>query len=117
MALPKIFQSVKEWIYKSRRRLATCGVGVLACFMAWHVVFGANGLMVYQQKRREYRQLQQQIQSVQQQNQSLEQQIKALKNDPQTIEKEARERLRYARPGEVVYTLPNKPATVPASKK
>ena len=117
MALPKIFQSVTEWIYKSRRRLATCGVGVLACFMAWHVVFGANGLMVYQQKRREYRQLQQQIQSVQQQNQSLEQQIKALKNDPQTIEKEARERLRYARPGEVVYTLPNKPATVPASKK
>lgn len=73
--------------------------------------------MVYQQKRQEYRQLQQQIQSVQQQNQYLEQQIKALKSDPQTIEKEARERLRYARPGEVVYTLPGKSPSVPASKK
>jgi len=35
----------------------------------------------------------------------MEQEIKALKNDPKTIEKEARERLRYARPGEVVYTF------------
>jgi cell division protein FtsB len=85
--------------------------------VAWHVIFGANGLMVYQQKLQEYRQLQQQIQSVQQQNQYLEQQIKALKSDPQSIEKEAREHLRYARPGEVVYTLPTKPATVPAGKK
>jgi cell division protein FtsB len=35
--------------------------------------------------------------------------IESLKSDPKAIEKEAREQLRYARPGEVVYTLPNQP--------
>ena len=61
--------------------------------------------MDYQQKRRESRELDRQIKALQQQNGGMEQEIKALKNDPKTIEKEARERLRYARPGEVVYTV------------
>jgi cell division protein FtsB len=78
----------------------------LACLMAWHVVFGANGVVVYAQKRKEQRELHRQIESLRQQNDSLNQRIKALKNDPQTIEKEAREKLRYARPGELVFTLP-----------
>jgi cell division protein FtsB len=106
-----------EWLYRSRRKLATGGAGCLACLLAYHLVFGANGLMVYQQKRHEYRQLQQQIQTLQQQNQNLEQQIKGLKTDPQMIEKEARERLRYARPGEVVYTLPKAPAATALPRK
>jgi cell division protein FtsB len=90
----------------------------LACLMAWHVVFGANGVMVYAQKRKEQRELNRQIESLRQQNDSLNQRIKALKNDPQTIEKEAREKLRYARPGEVVYTLPaNKPAAISTAQK
>jgi cell division protein FtsB len=50
-----------------------------------------------------------QIKALQQQNAGLELENKALKNDPKTIEKEARERLRYARPGEFVYTLPVTP--------
>jgi cell division protein FtsB len=47
----------------------------------------------------------------------MEQEIKALKSDPQTIEKEARERLRYARPGEVVYTVSPPPLAPPPEKK
>jgi cell division protein FtsB len=107
----RLIQSGRERIYYLRRKLATAGIGVLLCAMGYHVVFGANGLMVYQQKRREYRQLQQQIESLQQQNGAMEQQIKAFKTDPKAIEKEARERFRYARPGEVVYTLPTAPPT------
>jgi len=84
-------------------------VGLLACVLAYHVVFGANGLLVYEQKQKEYRQLQEQNRSLQQQNQDLEQQIKALKSDPQAIEKEARERLHYVRSGDVVYTVSPKP--------
>ncbi len=85
--------------------------------VAYYVVFSANGLMAYQQKRREFRDLDRQIRALQQQNGAMEQEIKALKNDPKTIEKEARERLRYARPGEVVYTLPTAPAPAPAPEK
>ena len=81
-------------------------VSVLLLLLAYHVVFGVNGLISYQQKRRESRDLQEQIERLQKENSLAEQRIKALKSDPQAIEKEARERLRYARPGEVVYTLP-----------
>ena len=35
--------------------------------------------------------------------------VKALQTDPKTIEKEAREQLHYARPGEVVYVAPPPP--------
>ena len=85
--------------------------------LGYHVVFGANGLFVYQQKRKESRALQGQIERMKQQNASLEKQIKALKSDPQTIEKEARERLRYARPGEVIYTLSPPPPQLQQQKK
>ena len=105
------------WIHRSRRKLATFGVGALACFLAYHVVFGANGLVVYKQKREEYRQLQEQNRVLEQQNLVLEKQNKALKTDAQAIEKEARERLHYTRPGEVVYTVPSKPAVSQAPHK
>jgi cell division protein FtsB len=97
----------------ARRRLATVSVGALIIFLGYHVIFGANGLLVYRQKRQQSREIQQQIQNMQQQNAILEKQIKALKSDPQAIEKEARESLHYARPGEVVYTLP--PANHPTN--
>lgn len=102
--------------YAARHKLATAGVCVLLLVMGYHVLFGVNGVVAYQQKRRESRELQQQIESLKRQNEAVEQQIKALKYDPQAIEKEARERLRYARPGEVVYTLPAaKPAPSPSA--
>lgn len=106
----------KSWFHRSRRRLATAAVGLLACVLGYHVIFGANGVMVYRQKQKEYRELQDQNQTLRQQNEALEQQIKALKTDPQAIEKEAREQLHYVRPGEVVYTTPIKPAATSTHK-
>lgn len=108
-------ESLRTRAYAARHKLATAGVGILLLVMGYHVLFGVNGVVAYQQKRRESRELQQQIESLKHQNELVEQQIKALKYDPQAIEKEAREHLRYARPGEVVYTLPTaKPAVSPS---
>jgi cell division protein FtsB len=113
----RLLQDGRERLHPWRRKLATAGIGVLLCMAAYYVVFSANGLMVYQGKRRESQELDRQIKSLQQQNSAMEQEVKALKSDPKTIEKEARERLRYARPGEVVYTLPTAPvASSPARK-
>ena len=50
------------------------------------------------------------------QNQQLEQDIEKLRSDPQTIERQAREQLRYARPGEVIYTLPAAKPAKPAAE-
>jgi cell division protein FtsB len=77
--------------------------------MAYHVVFGANGVVVYQQKKVEYRKLNEELNSLQDENQRLNEHIKALQTDPKAIEKEAREQLRYAKPGEVIYVAPEHP--------
>jgi cell division protein FtsB len=98
------------WLRGARRRLATAGVVVLALWLFVHVVFGANGMMVYRQKRAEYYHLRKEIGALQAEGERHSQQIKALKTDPATIEKEAREQLHYTRPGEVVYVAPEAPA-------
>jgi len=72
---------------------------------------------MYEGKRRESQELDRQIKALQQQNSAMEQEIKALKSDPKTIEKEARERFGYARPGEVVYTLPTAQPPASSDKK
>jgi cell division protein FtsB len=113
-----LVQNGKNWFFRVRRKLATAGIGILLCVLAYNVIFSANnGLLVYEQKRHESQDLDRQIKSLQQQNADMEQGIKALKNDPKTIEKEARERLRYAKPGEVIYTLPTTPVASQAGKK
>jgi cell division protein FtsB len=99
-------------IYTLRRRIATIAVTVLAASLFVHVMFGANGMVVYKQKRAEYEALRKQIVQVQQENDRYTQQIQGLKSDQKSIEKEAREQLGYAKPGEYVYVapVPAKPA-------
>lgn len=93
-------------VYAERRRLATAGVALLTLWLFLHVTFGANGMVVYRSKREERQKLQGEIEKVQKENELYEQQVKSLQTDPQAIEKEAREQLHYARPGEVVYVAP-----------
>jgi len=105
-------------LYAARRRLATAGVLLLTVWLFLHVMFGANGMVVYRGKRAEYQKLQSEIDRLQNENDSYTQQIKSLQSDPKAIEKEAREQLHYTRPGEVVYVQPSpqKPATHAARK-
>jgi cell division protein FtsB len=92
--------------YVLRRRVATIVVVVAAISLFAHVVFGANGMIVYRQKRAEYDNLQRQIVQEQTENERYAQEIEALKKDDKAIEKEAREQLGYAKPGEYVYVAP-----------
>ena len=112
-----MLQNGREALYRSRHKVATAVIGILLSVVGYYAIFSANGLLDYQQKRRESRELDRQIKLLQQQNGGMEQTIKALKSDPKTIEKEARERLRYARPGEVVFTLPAAPVAPAQEKK
>ncbi|HEV2467845.1 MAG TPA: septum formation initiator family protein [Candidatus Sulfotelmatobacter sp.] len=96
-------------VYALRRRIATITVAVLAGTLFVHVMFGANGMVVYKKKRAEYQALRKQVADVQQENERYTQQIKGLKSDQGAIEKEAREQLGYARPGEYVYVPPAPP--------
>jgi cell division protein FtsB len=91
--------------YSSRHRIATILAIGLASLLAYHVIFGSNGLTAYQQKRNEDRVLQKQIVDLQQENNRLKEHVENLNKDPDTIEHEARMILHYARPGEVIYKL------------
>ena len=107
--------------YRMRRRIATAAAVGLAVFLGYHVIFGQNGVTAYQQKRMEDKELAKQIEQLQDENGRMKDHVDHLQNDPDAIEHEARERLHYTRPGEVIYTLNDKPgdkssAQVPAAK-
>jgi cell division protein FtsB len=93
-------------VYELRRRIATIAIAVVTCLFMVHVMFGANGMVVYKQKRSEYEALQKQIAHVRTENEKVTQQIQGLQSDQKAIEKEAREQLGYAKPGEYVYVAP-----------
>lgn len=89
-----------------RRKAATAAAAALALGVGYHVVFGANGLTVYEQKRRDTHLLSQQMQNLQRENDLLRGHVERLQSDPNAIEHQAREELHYTRPGEIIYTLP-----------
>ena len=105
-----------ERIQGGWRKVATGAAAVLALAMAYHVIFGQNGLTVYQQKRQETQVLAKRLQSLQHENDLMKGHVDRLQNDPNAIEHQAREELHYTRPGEVIYTLPPDPTSkdVPA---
>ena len=103
-----------ELLYRIRRRLATAAVGALTVWLFVHVMFSVNGMVAYKEKRAEIEMLRKDVNGLQSENDTYTQQIKALKSDPKAIEKEAREQLHYARPGEVIYVSP--PAVPPPAK-
>jgi cell division protein FtsB len=88
--------------------MATVAAAALAMGVAYHIVFGANGLTVYEQKRQEVRVLSEQMLLLQRENEQLNGHVTRLQNDPSAIEHQAREELHYTRPGEVIYALPGK---------
>lgn len=110
----QVLQRSAQKIYESRRKLATAAIVALAFILGYHAIFGANGFLVFHQKRQELQKLDQEIQLLQLENARSEQQIKSLQSDPQAIEKEAREHLHYAKDGEVIYKLPT---PTPANQK
>ena len=103
----------RSWIgslYAGRRKVATGAAAVLASGLAYHVVFGANGLTVYEQKRQETQALTEQLQQLQNEGERLKGHVDRLQSDPDAIEHQAREELHFTRPGEVIYTLPAEPS-------
>lgn len=103
-----------SWLAREWRRLGTATAMALIVGLLLHAMFGANGMVVYRQKRAEMQALQTEVDRLQKANEQYAERIKLLKSDPAAIEKEAREQLHYARKGEVVFVAPEtpqKPAT------
>ncbi len=104
-----------------RYRAAIAGLIVIAVALIVHEIFGQNGYLALRKQKQEFQALQQQIEQLKKENLELEKQVQALRSNPKAIERVAREDMRLARPGEIIYTLPEKdpktkaPASTPAS--
>jgi cell division protein FtsB len=102
-------QRTIHWAQQGWRPAGTVFAVLLALAFAWSVVNGRHGLSTWYQQRTQEKQLKYEIQDLQQENAHLRQHVDRLKTDPDAIEHEAREKLHYAKPGEVIYTLPAEP--------
>lgn len=91
---------------RTLRRLGIVALTLLCAVLVMNAIFGDHGLLALRRQRREYESIEKQVYDLEKENAQLEKQIKALKSDPKAIEKEARERLHLAKPGEIIYTLP-----------
>ena len=98
--------TVGSWFYHMRRILATLCIGVLAALIAYKVVFGANGTVEWRAKRAEYQKVRHQIEIDTQLHQDLQTRVRKLQSDRDTVIKEAREKLGYVMPGEIVLVQP-----------
>jgi len=105
-----------SWLAGEWRRLGTAAAVVLIVGLLLHAMFGANGMVVYRQKRAEMQALQVEVDRLQKANEQYAERIKLLKSDPAAIEKEAREQLHYTRKGEVVFVAPEPPPKPPVGR-
>lgn len=94
-------------LFSWRHRFVTVAIFAIVLWLGFRAISGPNGWVGYRNKKVQNQQLQQQLQQLQQENQELEHQVSALQNnDPNAIEKEAREQFHYAKPGEIVFVMP-----------
>ncbi len=68
--------------------------------------FSESGIIKIWELEREHLQLSSEVKELERRNSELEALIKALRDDPEAIERVAREELGYSRPGEDVFLFP-----------
>ena len=109
-------QRALEWVQHGWRSAGTVFAVMLALALAWTVINGHHGLSSWYQQRNQEKQLKHEIDDLQRENARLRNHVDRLKTDPDAIEHEAREKLHYAKPGEVIYTLPPDPPSPPTAQ-
>jgi cell division protein FtsB len=95
-----------HWAERLWRPAGTLLAVVLALLVTWHAIHGQDGLSAWQKKRAQEHRYLQEIDTLQKENSQLRDRIQHLQSDPDAIQHQAREELHYAKPGEVIYTLP-----------
>jgi len=97
-----------EYLRKNVRQILALALFALLV----HDVFGPHGFIAMRRTQKEIEQVREQISKMNDENKSLTEQVNSLKTDPKSIERIAREEMGLARPGEMIFKLPDtsKPA-------
>jgi len=95
--------NVDAYVRKNARQIL-----ILALFaLLVHDIFGAHGFIAMRRTQKEIDRVREQIGKLNNENKSLSNQVNSLKTDPKAIERIAREEMGLARPGEIIYKLPD----------
>jgi cell division protein FtsB len=90
--------------YLRQRLRQILGLALFALLV--HDVFGPHGFVAMRRTQREIDDIRAQIGKMNDENKSLAEQVNSLKTDPESIERIAREEMGLARPGEMIFKLP-----------
>src|SRR6202140_4225612 len=104
MQFPKISPNDAA-AYLRRNTRQILGLALFALLV--HDIFGAHGFIAMRRTQKEIEQIRQQIGKLNDENKLLTDQVSSLKTDPKAIERIAREEMGLARPGELIYKLPD----------
>jgi cell division protein FtsB len=104
-----------RWRLRFRRAGVYAG-GALLVLVLMHTLFGPYGYLSMRRSEREIEQLRQEIDRLDRENVQLSGEIRALQTDPAAIEKAAREEMGLARPGELIFRLPDDPPSPPPAQ-
>ena len=91
--------------YLRRNARNILGLALLALLV--HDIFGTHGFIAMRRTQKEIEQIREEIGRINNENKSLADQVSSLKTDPKAIERIAREEMGLARPGELIYKLPD----------
>ena len=101
---------IAAYLRKNVRQIL--GIALFALLV--HDVFGPHGFIAMRRTQKEIDQIREQIVKMNDENKSLNDQVTSLKFDPKSIERIAREEMGLARPGEMIFKIPD--SAKPAAK-
>lgn len=101
------------WSRHARKML-----GFALFLLAIHDVFGSHGLLAMRRTQAQVQELRGEIDRLNHENGDLSKQVQALRTDPKAVERIAREEMGLARPGEIIFKLPeqSQESQAPAKK-
>jgi len=93
-------------------------LGLALFLLAIHDIFGSHGLLAMRRTQAQVQELRGEIDRLNQENTHLNKQVQALRTDPKAVERIAREEMGLARPGEMIFKIPEQPQeSQPPAKK
>jgi cell division protein FtsB len=96
-------RQVTAYVKKNTRQILA--LALFALFV--HDIFGPHGFIAMRRTQKEIDQIHEQILQMNEQNKTLTNQVSSLKSDPKSIERIAREEMGLARPGEMIFKIPD----------
>jgi cell division protein FtsB len=92
-------------------------LGLALFLLAIHDIFGSHGLLAMRRTQAQVQELRGEIDRLNQENTHLNKQVQALRSDPKAVERIAREEMGLARPGEMIFKIPESQDSQAPAKK